>query len=453
MNAIPVDQQGNLVAPNSIAVNASAGDRAVENPWTIGDVGPTENAWMRSSEYPFICQLIASVTRPSKYLSLMFDTNLTKYYAEYDQILQNGKTYRPSISDLVINGTSTNNVINRREGYNQFLQNYVIGTGKNLQDLQTRIQNLKLNLAYKVAGFTDKKDIKTIIEVATPANVTNNTIFLPDENLEVFLHKSRPLDRVFYSGINVIKRSVGYEIKGFDVEDPVFRIIPSTKSSNKRTVEVGSTVFTLFDDFEKRIALIPYGTVFTSKNQLADFLNAYNRYLNYKGLTFNQQNENGVILNFDTAIKEFGLFIEQEWEVGTVLSISPGLGEITIARPYTTINDLYASPSIRNNNSSLIKSKDVSVERIDNSATVYINYENEYLYSARLDPIQYEHILIFDNTTIFNDVIYQPELGNRQERLKLVGSKSGNWNGTLHIPGKTFNQDRFNVWQSQHIHV
>ena len=449
MNAIPVDQQGNLVAPNSIAVNASAGDRAVENPWTIGDVGPTENAWMRSSEYPFICQLIASVTRPSKYLSLMFDTNLTKYYAEYDQILQNGKTYRPSISDLVINGTSTNNVINRREGYNQFLQNYVIGTGKNLQDLQTRIQNLKLNLAYKVAGFTDKKDIKTIIEVATPANVTNNTIFLPDENLEVFLHKSRPLDRVFYSGINVIKRSVGYEIKGFDVEDPVFRIIPSTKSSNKRTVEVGSTVFTLFDDFEKRIALIPYGTVFTSKNQLADFLNAYNRYLNYKGLTFNQQNENGVILNFDTAIKEFGLFIEQEWEVGTVLSISPGLGEITIARPYTTINDLYASPSIRNNNSSLIKSKDVSVERIDNSATVYINNENEYLYSARLDPIQYEHILIFDNTTIFNDVIYQPELGNRQERLKLVGSKSGNWNGTLHIPGKTFNQDRFNVWQSQ----
>ena len=68
------------------------------------------------------------------------------------------------------------------------------------------------------------------------------------------------------------------------------------------------------------------------------------------------------------------------------------------------------------------------------------------MYAAQVDPIQYEHYIILDNTTIFNDVIYQPELGNRQARVKFVGYKSGSWNGTLHAPGFIINKNEFNVW-------
>ena len=144
-----------------------------------------------------------------------------------------------------------------------------------------------------------------IIEVATPSS-GNQNIFLPDENLTVHLQESTPLDRVFYSGVNIIKRTNGYEVKGFDLEDPVFRIIPSQRSQNVRTKTVGSTEFTLYDDFRQEIALVPYNTVFTSVNQVADFLNAYNRYLNYKGVTFEGQNVNGQLMDFDAAIGEFG---------------------------------------------------------------------------------------------------------------------------------------------------
>ena len=69
--------------------------------------------------------------------------------------------------------------------------------------------------------------------------------------------------------------------------------------------------------------------------------------------------------------------------------------------------------------------------------------ENTQLYSLQLDPSQYEHIIVLA-TKLF--LIYQynnPELGNRHCRLKLIGSKSGDWNGTLHaIAGFFLNEDK-----------
>ena len=67
----------------------------------------------------------------------------------------------------------------------------------------------------------------------------------------------------------------------------------------------------------------------------------------------------------------------------------------------------------------------------------------------QLDPIQYEHSpIVLKNKTIFNDIIYQSELGNRHSRLKLIGAKSGDWNGTLHAKGFFLNEDKISNWQS-----
>ena len=60
--------------------------------------------------------------------------------------------------------------------------------------------------------------------------------------------------------------------------------------------------------------------------------------------------------------------------------------------------------------------------------------------------MQHEHVLIFDNITIFNDVIYSPELGNRQYRLKLLGSKTADWNGSLYAPGFIYNSTTIDSW-------
>ena len=49
--------------------------------------------------------------------------------------------------------------------------------------------------------------------------------------------------------------------------------------------------------------------------------------------------------------------------------------------------------------------------------------------------MQKEHGMVFENTTLFNDTIYDIETGYRQRRIKLSGFRTKNWNGDLFSPG------------------
>src|SRR6056300_238961 len=92
LSIIPVDPQGNLRAPGEFLTEGTVVTNNNE-PWAFRDGPPAETAWVRSSEYPFVMQILAANLRPAKYCALMFDTNLLEYNADYDQILQTGKSY------------------------------------------------------------------------------------------------------------------------------------------------------------------------------------------------------------------------------------------------------------------------------------------------------------------------------------------------------------------------
>ena len=47
----------------------------------------------------------------------------------------------------------------------------------------------------------------------------------------------------------------------------------------------------------------------------------------------------------------------------------------------------------------------------------------------------YEHLLIINNKTIFDDIIYFPVLGDAKQRFKIEYLQTPEWNGTLHAPG------------------
>jgi len=445
-NLIPVDDQGKLIPPGQFLTQGSF-ETNTANDWRIGDTAPVEAAWKRSSEWPFVVQILAALKRPAKYFALLWDANLVEKNTGYDQILQKNKSYRHKISDYKLNGTTigTTTSVNRVEGYNQFLESYLKFKSLSIGDLQTRVQNLQLKLVHPIAGYTNLAECKLIIESTTPSSTSNN-IFVPDENLNLYLNKSTPLERITYSGVNVTKRVNGYEVTGFDTDNPFFKIIPSLKSPNNITVTVGNTTTVVYQDSQKFISNIPYGTIIPTKQQLCDFMVAYQRYLVAKGFIFEDKNSNDETKDFALAIKEFLLWDQQGWPVNSVIGISPANNEIRVNRPFTTIDNLAKTGNIKNPSNKALRATEYNVSRIDNLSVVTVNADTNQIYSAQLDPIQYEHYLVVDNTTIFNDVIYQPELGNRQARIKFVGFKSNPWNGTLHSPGFINNANKFDVW-------
>ena len=447
LSIIPVDAQGNLIAPGEFLMEDSTATN-ISDGWAYSDGSPAETAWVRSSEYPFVLQIMALVLQPAKYGTLMFDTNLHEYNSEYDQILQKGKSYRPSMADFQMHGQSNGDGdIVRVEGYNQFIAEYLRATGFSIDDAITKINNLELNLCYGLAGFSDKRYLKVIAESITPSAETEN-IFIPDEDLFVYMKKSLPLERVVYSGVQIIRRADGYEIQGYDTENPFFKIIPSAKGSEPKQVVVGENTYFEYQDYENKIISVPYGTVIPLRQQVFDFLVGYQRYLLSRGFVFDGTTGTGEKNDFVSAGKEFAFWTDQKWQEGSVIVISPFSENLSINRAFTTVDDLVTKGKVKDANSATINPKYYDVVRLDNLTTINIDTEASQLYSVQLDPVQYEHVLVFNNTTIFNDIIYQPELGNRHSRLKLVGSKSGDWNGTMHAPGFFLNEDSIDIWQS-----
>ena len=371
----------------------------------------------------------------------MFDTNLLENSTNYNQIKQTGKTYRPGIADFKLHGSNdSSGVVNRIEGYNQFISEYALYNRYNLNDIITKINNLQLNLCYSMAGFTDKNYIKVIAESVSPSSTSEN-IFIPDEDLTIYTKKSPPMERIVYSGVQIIKHENGYEIQGYDNENPFFKVVPSNASARFNTHTVGETVFYEYIDFANQVANIPYGTTIANKQQVFDFLVCYQRYLMSRGIVFDGTTGTGETMDFVTSGKEFGFWLNQGWSDGSVLVISPLHNLIKINRSFSTIDNITKTGKMKDANGKIINPKYYDVVRNDNLVEIRIDDTNTQMYSIQIDPVQYEHVLVFNNTTIFNDIIYQPELGNRQNRLKLVGSKSGNWNGTLHAPGFIINED------------
>jgi hypothetical protein len=83
----------------------------------------------------------------------------------------------------------------------------------------------------------------------------------------------------------------------------------------------------------------------------------------------------------------------------------------------------------------------------NNNSISYKTRTADGLYGASFYLIQHEHVIIIDNNTIFNDTIFNPESGYRQERIKVSGYITNGWFGGLDIPGFIFDSAVIKEWQ------
>ena len=157
----------------------------------------------------------------------------------------------------------------------------------------------------------------------------------------------------------------------------------------------------------------------------------------------------GITRDWDLSIREFLTWVQQGWRTSSVIILSPIGSKVTVVSPNGVIDHISNKSDgnrLLDQNFSLIRHGEYSVTRDSGVFTATALY-NKMIALADLTVVSYEHILIFDNTTVFNDVIYEPELGNRQYRLRLIGYKSGEWNGQLYAPGFVYNDEAVDEWK------
>ena len=451
MKIIPVDDAGNLRSPEKFLVLDFNSTKAGAS-FSVGEIGPVENAWRRSSEFPFSLQLVFAVSKPGYYFGSLVNVDRYSINTNTNQHALDNNTQRITPTEVHVNGKLLDGRIERTAGYINWIGDYLTNLGmSNPGDkIKNYLKGLSVRLSYKVAGFVDKKYIKVIAEQSSPSSTTASVI-VPEENYEIYLNKSSVTKKINYSGVLVTKSNAGWTVSGYDVENPFFTIIPSLANNNFARIEAGNAVGVIYQDFQNYKIKVPYGFEFNSRQQVIDFLVSYGRFLTGQGMRFTEWNTDlQKQQDFTLSALEFLTWAQQGWRTGSLLVLSPTISQITVNSPNGFVDEIENSATgtkILDQNFVVIKNTQFTVVRVGAEFRLKANAGQTICFAA-LNIVQYEHALIFDNTTLFNDVIYMPELGNRQYRLKLIGSKTGSWNGQLDIPGFIYGTDAVDAWQT-----
>jgi hypothetical protein len=440
---IPVDNQGQLAAP-FYSVMGAYDPQGFQKSWQVGDGGPVEASWWMSSSYPFAVMRLLILTRPAEFFSLFADRDLYKYSAEFDQYLYNGRyRLRPQDVQVVGNGTSKASYINWIVDYNQ--QFAVNST----DSLTTDLANLDVRLCYRFASFVARQNLQVNLEKGAPQS-QNDSLIIPQESYNLLFYKNQPFNRINYSAVIVEVVEDGYSVYGYSTTDPYFSVLESKVSGLTQTISAGSIDITVPSQYTDKIKQVPYGYTFTNRASVVDFLLSYGQYLVNKGLSFTGQ-ENGYVLNWSQMAQEFLYFANQGWAAGALINLNPSATQAISFTPGAVVDSIVTyTPEnvVLDQNRHALDAKNLIIYRQNN--TFKLNPApggNQTISYLQLQYTDYEDMVVFDNVTIFNDLIFDPVTAERQSRLVLSAATSTDWNGTLNAQGFILNQNNVVAWK------
>lgn len=439
---IPAGTEGELLPPDQ-TVMGYYDPGTFKKSWAVDDGGPVEASWWTSSSYPFAVMRLLALTRPAEFFSLFADRDLYKYDKAFGQYLYNGR-FRLDANGLVLygDGVSKASYINWIIDYNKQLG---INSTKNLT---AAIQNLDVRLCYRMASFSDKGYMKIFCERSSP-NSDNASLLIPDQSYQLLLYKNVPFESIEYSAVVVEVVEGGYQVYGYSNIRPFFTIQVSSSSGLQQTIEVADKTVRVPAQYTDNTANIPYGTTFINDAAVVDFILSYGKSLETKGLVYAGR-ENGYTLNWYQMAQEFLYFAQQGWSVGTLINLNPSSRTLRAVRPGAvadTILSLTPENMLLDQNRATIATRDLIVERYGNELSVS-SPGNQTISFLKLKFTSYEHMIVLDNVTVFDDLIYDPVTAARQSRVKLVAATSTEWNGTLDAQGFILNDNNVKQWES-----
>ena len=226
-------------------------------------------------------------------------------------------------------------------------------------------------------------------------------------------------------------------------DQTLFQALPSLPMVGGATAQLSSR-------FENTVTVVPYGTSYSTIQEVYDLLVGYGAYLETQGFIFDEYNTDlNDVVNWKFTAKEFLYWTTQNWADGNLITLSPFADYLK----YTFIDSVVDNVITSNYDFSVLKADGKSfpidkfqLSREDGVCVIKTIDTLEGMFFATLNSVQKEHGMVFNNTTIFNDTIYDIETGYKQRRIKLSGFRTANWNGDLSSPGFVYDDVTIIDW-------
>ena len=442
LKIIPVDSKGKLVSPFTSVVN-SYDVNTFNREWTVGDYGPTEFSYLKSSSWPFDLMRIFALTKPAQFFALGLDLDVYQYNDEFKQYLVYDRL-RGTPSDLALYGGSADTAAHSYMNWIiDYLNQYGIDGTQQITDYFT---NIDVRLSYRLAGFSDKELLKFFAEKGSP-NSKNNSLLIPDESYSILLYENQPHDTIVYSSVIVQKTSSGYKVYGNSQDQAYFVINTPVINGVYENITVNGVTVTIPKNYTNVTRVIPYGTEYTKVSELCAFLTSYGSYLESKGMKF-ENIESALEMNWSQMTAEVLYWTASGWAEGSTVNVNPCANQITINNESGIVQPLtmYQDNFILNQNLLPISIKDLAITRIDTEFSAKALNQGDSISFMRCHVNSIEHLVLFDNVTVFNDTMFNLVTGLRQQRIYVKGSKTAEWNGTMNAAGFIINQDNIEEW-------
>lgn len=500
MSHIPVDGDGKLLSPLDSNL---AGEFALINnqgTFVLGDVAPVEYAWRASSEWPFAVTIAMCLMKPFDFINDSLDRSRVKLNKLGQTVHKNTDLFI-TLADIVIpvaGGDQTAGLLN-------YLADYAKSIGIDLDEVTRKIKNIDVRLTTRLSGFVDKAQQRYLLDSKSPRSASSS-VFVPPENYDIIFNVSTPISNVTYSGVIIEKTEGGWIITGYDDNTPYFNYYDVSPNQKDPLISVGgvSETFvawepekqfnngqicgfnntyyralkthqsgTTFDEtlwkklpklpllgavealyrrnFNRAIKKLSYGTKLTSIQNVVDFLLGYEQYLKSQGFKFDRYDpENKVSQDWLTSCKEFMFWTRHNWAIGSLITLSPAAQklDITVAVGVAdSILDGFYDYQVLKGDGKPLAPNLINVNRTFQNITVETANTEEGIYYLKLYYVLKEHVTIFDDRTVFNDILYDKTTGYRQERIKSQGFRTVDWDGDYTSPGFLFDNVNIQAWQ------
>lgn len=428
---IPVSvDYGELLSPYECGlVNSEPSELQKSTRWKIGDYSETEYNYITGIGSSFINVVNIFLNQPVKFGSSFWDTlnspiknDLDNTFNEYQLTDLEGYVLQLDEVNLL--------------GYSIWVTEKLISDNYSIQEYQDIINGSSVRLGNKLGGFTTQQQV---------VYTSDNFGLVPQENINVSMFTSSVINQPIYSGVNVVYRNGKYEVYGFDVDSGKFKFNKPSYSGKKVPVEINGKTFIKHVDFNKSTSTIEYNTQFNSRQEVYEFIRGYGNYLESQGWIFEDESS-----SFTLDWEQMGI-VFLTWSLGNLsendfVNLSTGLNEIKYQVEHGSVQsvaqNIGGSWAILDQDYNGIRPEELNTNRIGSIFSV--NFEESSQTSINLLKLnirEYEHVVIFDNTTEFNDTLYIPKYGIFQERLRLSTTITGDWNGRLEAGGYVVLED------------
>jgi hypothetical protein len=209
--------------------------------------------------------------------------------------------------------------------------------------------------------------------------------------------------------------------------------------------------------YETDVTLIPYGTEYETVQEVYDLILGYGAWLESQGFEFNEFNTDlAEVINWKFSGKEFLYWSIQSWSNNSVITLSPFSDYLKFTSSISVVDNIVSaeySYKLLKADGKLYPIDKFNFSREDGYCTIKTLDPNEGMFFAELRLVQKEHAMVFNNSTIFNDTIYDIETGYKQQRIKLSGFRTKEWNGDYLSPGFVYDAVNIKDWTPYTVYL